>query len=515
MNMGPLIIVCHHTFWHVGSLKVRFVIWSNRKVHCKPYYSIAAYFILVSQKIEIRYLNILMQKEIRINSFQMCTPVHNWAGLWRLPEDNAIDYNSLSYWTDMAKTAERGLLDAIFIADVFGIYDVYGGSPETALRAGAQIPAMDPTIPISAMAHVTQHLGFGVTANLSYEHPYQFARRFSTLDHLTKGRIGWNIVTGYLKSGALGMGRNDQTEHDARYDMADDFLAACYKLWEQSWEDGAVLRDKERGIFTDPAKVHRIRHDGPYFQVDGIQLSEPSPQRTPVLFQAGASSRGREFAAHHAECVFINGSSQTSATKTVSNLREAARTAGRQPDDLTIFLAVNLIIAPTHAEAHELHAEYSRYLDAAGQLALVSGWTGMDLSQLELDDVVPFSQSNAIRSTLENITVKAPKPVLVRDLAALSPIGSRAPFIVGTPSDVADTLIDWVEKTGIDGFNIVRLSTPATLRSVVDLLVPELQTRGYFKTAYREGTLREKLNGGRSASLKETHPGARKYHQAL
>lgn len=452
-----------------------------------------------------------MKKQLRINSFQMCAPVHNWAGLWRMPGDVAVDYNKLSYWTDMAKTAERGFLDAIFIADVFGVYDVYGASPDAALRAGTQLPSMDPTVPISAMAHVTEHLGFGVTANLTYEHPYQFARRFSTLDHLTNGRIGWNIVTGYLESGAKGMGRAAQIEHDARYDVAEDFMAACYKLWESSWEEDAVQRDKNTGTFTDPSKVHRIMHDGPHFKVDGIHLSEPSPQRTPFLFQAGSSERGRVFAARHAECVFINGPNKASAAKTVTALRQGARDAGRDPDDLTIFLAANVIIAPTAEEAAELHEEYSRYIDAVGQLTLVSGWTGIDLSGLEPDDVVPFSNSNAIRSTAENLTVKAPRPVHVRDLKMLTSTGARAPFLVGTACQVADALIEWSDETGVDGFNIPRLSVPSTLRSVADQLVPELQSRGRFKTGYREGTLREKFNGGQSTYLNGGHPGRRSH----
>ncbi|WP_188052185.1 LLM class flavin-dependent oxidoreductase [Aureimonas fodinaquatilis] len=446
-----------------------------------------------------------MAKELRINTFQMCAPIHNWAGLWRLPGDRAVDYNKLDYWTDMAQTAERGLLDAIFIADVFGVYDVYGGSPDAALRAGAQIPNMDPVVPVSAMAHVTRNIGFGITANLSFEHPFQMARRFSTLDHMTGGRIGWNIVTGYLESGARGMGRSVQTEHDARYDLAEDFMAAIYKLWESSWEEGAVVRDAEAGIFTDPARVHRITHNGPHFQVDGIHLSEPSPQRTPVLFQAGTSERGRQFAGRHAECVFINGPTQKIAAGAAGKLRDAAEAAGRSGNDLSLFLAANVIIAPTSAQARELHAEYSRHLDAAGQLALVSGWTGMDLSTLSPEDVVPFARTNAIQSTLENITAKAPRPVLAKDLVALTATGARAPFIYGTASEVADQLLEWAEATGVDGFNLARLSVPATLNSIVDQLVPELQARKRFKTAYADGTFRQKL-GSPSARLMAPHP---------
>src|SRR6267154_4585921 len=159
---------------------------------------------------------------------------------------------------------------------------------------------------IPAMAQVTEHLGFGVTSTLSYEPPYPFARRMSTLDHLTKGRAGWNIVTGYLNSAAAGMGLTVQPRHEQRYELAEEYMQIVYRLWEGSWEDGAVLRDRERRIFADPARIHRVRHDGHYYRLDAMHLCEPSPQRTPVLYQAGSSTRGREFAATHAECIFVN-----------------------------------------------------------------------------------------------------------------------------------------------------------------------------------------------------------------
>ena len=200
-------------------------------------------------------------RELRFNAFNMTAPSHNWAGLWSHPRDASIDYNTLDYWTGYARTAERGLLDGIFLADVFGVYDVYGGNAEAAARHAVQLPNADPTLLVSAMALVTEHLGFGITSNLTFEHPYQLARTFSTLDHLTKGRIGWNIVTGYLDSGARGMGLPAGRAHDDRYDAAEDFLTAAYKLWEGSWEDDAVRRDRGSGIFTDPAKLHRVVHD--------------------------------------------------------------------------------------------------------------------------------------------------------------------------------------------------------------------------------------------------------------
>jgi len=447
-------------------------------------------------------------KQIRFNAFNMMSPSHNWAGLWTHPKDTSLDYNTLDYWVDFARTAERGLFDGIFLADVFGVYDVYGARADAAISKATQTPSADPTLIVPVMAHATRHIGFGVTCNLSYEHPYQFARRFSTLDHLTRGRVGWNIVTGYLDSGARGMGQAASRAHDDRYEAAEDFLAASYKLWEGSWEQDAVKRDKASGVFADPAKVHRVRHDGPHYRVDGIHLSEPSPQRTPVLFQAGTSRRGTAFAAQHAEAIFLNGQTRPIVSKAVQNIRACAVAQGRAADDVLIFAGLTVIVAPTRAEARELHAEYRRHVNMAGQLALVSGWTGIDLSTYAPEQALEYVQSNAIQSMVENLTVLSGRPVHVKDLGTLDWIGARSPFVVGSPQDVADELISWVQDTGIDGFNLFRLVVPDSLQAFVDLVVPELQARGAFKTAYEDGTLREKLFPGTGAHLRGTHPGA-------
>ncbi len=271
-----------------------------------------------------------MTREILINAFHMNTVGHQSPGIWTHPRDRSRHYTDLDSWCDLARTLERGLIDGLFLADVLGIYDVYAGSPDAALRNAIQVPVNDPTLLIPAMALVTEHLGFGVTCTLSYEPPYPFARRMSTLDHLTKGRIGWNIVTGYLNSAAKGMGQAAQRGHDRRYDVAEDYMQVVYKLWEGSWEDGAVVADRERRIFADPAKVHRVVHDGEFYKLDAIHLSEPSIQRTPVLYQAGASGRGRQFAASHAECIFINGPSQQVIKPIVADLRRRAAEAGRE-----------------------------------------------------------------------------------------------------------------------------------------------------------------------------------------
>ena len=298
-------------------------------------------------------------------------------------------------------------------------------------------------------------------------------------------------------------------EHDARYDAGEDFLEAAYKLWEGSWEDGAALRDRASGLFTQPGRVHRVTHDGPSYRVDGQHLSEPSPQRTPVLYQAGASSRGRLFAARHAESIFLNGQTKAIAGKAVRATRQAAKEAGRDPYDIRMFLGATVIVAPTRAEAFDLRDEYARYLDVEGQLALVSGWTGIDLSELDAHEGLAYVKTNAMQSLLENLTLPGERPFTRADFAEFGPRGARAPFIVGSPSDVADALLSWADEADIDGFNLTRAVAPETIEAFVDLVVPALQDRGAFKTRYREGTLREKLFPEGGATLKATHPGAR------
>ncbi|QCB99068.1 LLM class flavin-dependent oxidoreductase [Arthrobacter sp. PAMC25564] len=435
---------------------------------------------------------------------------HQSPGLWRHPEDQSSRYTDLRYWADLAKTLEKGFFDGIFIADVLGTYDVYGGSNEAALRQGTQVPVSDPLLLVSAMALVTEHLGFGVTAGTAYEHPYPFARRLSTLDHLTNGRVGWNVVTGYLPSAARNMGNADQMEHDERYNHADEYLEVLYKLLEGSWEEDAVVRDSEAGVFADPSKVHEIGHEGKYFKVPGIHISEPSPQRTPVIYQAGASPRGIAFAAGNAEAVFVGSPTRTILKETVATIRDAVEAAGRDRYSVRIYTMLTIITDETTEKAQAKHEEYKQYCSYEGALVLMSGWMGVDLSRYAPDEPIGNVESNAIQSAVANFQKVNDdgRPWTVRDIADWAGIGGLGPLIVGSGADVADELQAWVEETDVDGFNLAYAITPGSFEDVVAYVVPELQKRGAYPTEYTPGTLRNKLFG-RGDRLPEEHHGSR------
>jgi FMN-dependent oxidoreductase (nitrilotriacetate monooxygenase family) len=450
-----------------------------------------------------------MKRQIRLNAFDMNCVGHIQHGMWAHPRDRSMHYTDLDHWVSLARTLERGMFDGLFLADIIGVYDVFQDSPDASIRHAVQIPVNDPLLLVPAMAHATQHLGFGVTCNLTYEPPYTFARRMSTLDHLTKGRIGWNVVTGYLDSAARGMGLAEQPEHDSRYDVAEEYMQVVYQLWEGSWEDAAVLRDREHRLYADPTRIHRVKHAGQHYGVDAIHLSEPSPQRTPVLYQAGASSRGRAFAAAHAECIFVNGQFRHNVRDIVADIRTRAKAFGRDPYDIKMFVGATVVVAQTDAEAQDKLAEYREYASSEGALAHYSASVGVDLSRYRLDEPIRYVRTNALRSNLEAITVRsAGTEWTKRKLLQMMVLGSRQAPIVGSPSRVADELQAWVDEADVDGFNLSRTVIPECVDDFVALVVPELQARGMMKQAYAAGTLREKLFG-RSARLPTCHPAAR------
>lgn len=442
------------------------------------------------------------KKKILLNAFDMNCVGHINHGLWTHPRDESHRFNELSYWTDLAQTLEKGLFDGLFIADITGSYDVYQNNLDLTLRESIQLPSHDPSTLVSAMASVTQNLGFGVTVNLSYETPYQFSRRFASLDHLTAGRIGWNIVTGYLDSAERLIGQKGLKEHDARYEQAEEFIELCYKFWEGSWEDDAVQKDKARRIFTDPSKVHAIQHQGQHYKSEGVFQVSPSIQRTPVLFQAGASPKGLGFASRHAEGIFIGGDQPEKIKLQVDKIRQLAIEQGRSAEDVKIFVGITVVSAETDQLAKEKFEEYQQYASAEAGLAHYSSSVGIDLSQYQDDEAIAYQKTNSIAS----INQKFKEQVITKnDLKQQHQLGGRYPLFIGSGATVAKQLIEFLDSSGIDGFNLTRTVAPESHHNFIQFVIPELQKRGRYKTSYEQGSLRHKLIG-HGDRLQKSHP---------
>ncbi len=458
-----------------------------------------------------------MPDHLHLNLFTMASVEHVSPGSWTYPGDRSPEYTDREYWTEVARTAERGGFDAVFFADVRGIYDVYGDDRHTAVEKGVQTPASDPQLVVPAMAEVTDELGFAVTRSTTYTHPYQLAREFSTLDHLTDGRIAINVVTSYLQSAAENLGLSERMDKETRYDRADEFLDVCYKLWEESWDDDAVEVDREAGRYTDPEKVSAIDHEGEHFSVPGPHGCEPSPQRTPVVYQAGSSDRGREFAAANAEAVFASQPTEEGVREYMADVKSRAADYGRDPESLKFFIGVVPVVGETQALAEAKHEEYTRHVDVEATLALLSGFLDMDLSELDPDQKVEHIETDAIQGTMNAFTKAQPdREWTVREVAEFCGLGTTSPTIVGTPEVIADELAYWHEEVGVHGFNVKEVVRPDSLTDFVDLVVPELRERGLVPdpgdadgAPRGDGTLRERLLGDGQSRLRDDHPSRR------
>jgi FMN-dependent oxidoreductase (nitrilotriacetate monooxygenase family) len=452
----------------------------------------------------------IKDRRIRFNGFKCSAVAHTTAGLWRHPASQSHRYKELSFWIEIARTLERGKFDGLFIADALGVLDVYRGSSDQTLREGLQTPTDDPLLAVSAMAAVTRHLGFGITVSSLYEQSYLFARKMTTLDHLTEGRIGWNIVTSALDSAARNLGREQQISHDERYLITDEFMEVVYKLWEGSWEDDAVIHDRAVGIYAEPAKVHPIDHHGKYYSVPGIFLCEPSRQRTPVLYQAGTSAAGRAFAGRHAEAVFISGQRPDIVRGLVDGIRREAAAAGRDPRSVKFFAIMTVVTAPTDAEAKAKFQDYKSYASIEGNLARLSGITQVDISHLDLDEPLEYSDTPGIQGILANFTKADPsRRWTPRQIADFMSVSSFGPVVVGSPEIVSDELERWTEEADIEGFNLVDVMPPASFGDFVELVVPELQRRGRMWRDYEGTTLRESMHGVGQQRVGDDHPAAR------
>jgi len=440
---------------------------------------------------------------MHLNVLTQCIPSPLFEGLWRHADDEtATGYRSLAYWTSLARRLEAACIDALFFADIHGVYDVYQGSWEASVRHAMQVPAIDPVMVLPAAAAATEHLGFAVTYSTSYHPPYQCARGFSAPDHPTSGRAGWNIVTSDLRL-AASTGLAEYLAHDERYDRADEYLAVVRALWEDSWDEAAVIRDRCEDLFTDPARVRGVEHDGRWFHVHGPHQCEPSPQRTPVLYQAGASDRGTRFAARHAEVVFVTLSGAKRGAGQVAELRRRAEEEGRGGHAIKVLQGMPVMVARTQEEARAGAEAFVELSSRGGLLAKWCGWVGVDLAAYA--DETPISEilTQDGRSIVGFLAQASPdRQWTVADLRHFVATPRRPHrfdrlTLFGTVEHVADRMEEWMELAGVDGFNLFPCPPSAGVRDICELLVPELQRRGLFRRAYdpAERTLRERYFG--------------------
>ena len=443
---------------------------------------------------------------VHLNVFTQCSPSPQFKGFWRHPADrSATGYRSLDYWLEIARQLEAACVDALFFADIHGVYDVYQGSWAPAVRHAVQLPSIDPVLVIPAAAAVTKHLGFAVTYSTTYHAPYECARLFSSLDHLTQGRVGWNIVTSYLRS-ATENGLGEFLDHDVRYDRADEYVEVARSLWERSWADDAVVRDAEHDMFADPAKVHQIDYSGDWFTVRGPHQCEPSPQRTPVLYQAGASARGLDFAARHAEVVFLTLSDPQAGAPQVARLRAAVAERGRDPRSVKALQGSMVMLGRDREEAKQRARDYVSLWSGEGQLAKWCGWMDVDLAAFPAETPVAEIAGQGSRSFVGFLNRLNPDRVWtvgdVRYLVATArrPRRDSPVTLFGTVEEVADRMQEWQDVADVDGFNLIPCPTTQGIDDICSLLVPELQRRGVFRTAYdpAERTLRERYFGAGS-----------------
>ncbi|EXJ77437.1 hypothetical protein A1O3_09663 [Capronia epimyces CBS 606.96] len=460
------------------------------------------------------------KKRILLNAFDMNGVGHISVGQWTNPDDKSLTKSSLEYWIHVAKVLESGKINALFLADNFGSHDVYRGSHATAIKAGCQWPLYDPFVIISAMAAVTTNLNFGITACTTFEPPFILAKRFSTLDHITKGRVAWNIVTSWSETAAQAMGLESLPEHDERYAMADEYVELMYKLWEGSWADDAVIADRETGVYADPDKVRKINHSGKYFQCKSAHQVNPSPQRTPVLFQAGMSPAGAQFGAKHAECIFVSSKSPTLLAGNIKKTRALAAQMGRDPQSIKFFVSFTPILGATEEEAQAKFETFRRHSNPEGALALYGGIARIDLSTFPLDEELPTTVEDPALAHFSlkqrEVIVQRPDGInhwTPRIMSEWLSIGGNASYVVGTGDQAAQAMERWILEADVDGFNLSHVVVPQAWEDIVTYLIPALEKRGWLgdnEYPVPGGTARENLYGTPgNARLRPEHPGSR------
>jgi FMN-dependent oxidoreductase (nitrilotriacetate monooxygenase family) len=424
-------------------------------------------------------------RQLHFNAFLMSCGHHEAA--WRLPESDPFASLDLAYWTNLARTAERGTFDSIFLADGPALWG------HARYRPGG---ALEPTVLLTALAGATSRIGLIATASTSYNHPYNLARRFASLDHISGGRAGWNIVTTATQAAAQNFGLDDNPAHAERYRRAAEFTEVSIRLWD-SWEDGAELGDKATGVYADDSRIREVAYSGEFFKVRGPLNVPRSPQGRPLLVQAGSSHDGREFAARYAEAVFTAQQTLGDAQEFYADLKARARRLGRDPDQVKILPGLVPAIGSTEAEARALEAELEELIIPEYGLAQLAKVLEIPASRLELDRGLPEEvyarpPVQGAQSRFQLITELARRDDLtVRQLIGRLGGGRGHRTFAGTPEQVADTIVEWAEAGAADGFNVMPPVLPSGLEAFTEHVIPLLRQRGVFRTEYTGRTLRE------------------------
>ena len=437
-----------------------------------------------------------MQRKMHLAGFQIAAPVTHSHAAWRHPATDAPSL-SLAYYQNIARILERGKFDFLFFADVLATPRRYGNDLRDPIRRGTQGAfGLDPTMVVAALVSATQRLGLAVTKSATYYAPFDIARSFATLDHLSNGRIAWNVVTSLNEAEGQNFGYDEMLDHEQRYDRAEEFLEVAYQLWG-SWEQGALILDRETGVFGDPERVHAIDHVGEYFKVRGPLNVPRSPQQRPVIIQAGASPRGKDYAARWAEAIFEIEPSADNRRAYYEDVKSRVSNFGRNPDLVKIFPAMMPFVGRTNSEAQDKQAEHNELADPISALITMSMHTDHDFSQYALDSPIadisaPGSQG--LFATVRSLSAK--QDLTLRDVGKLYAQGITLPQVVGTPREVADMLEHSLLSHEADGFMISAAYSPKAFAEFVAMVVPELQARKLFRADYEGSMLREHLGLG-------------------
>jgi FMN-dependent oxidoreductase (nitrilotriacetate monooxygenase family) len=429
----------------------------------------------------------MTQKQLRLGAFMRPVSIHTAA--WRYPAGTPDANFNLKALIQYAKTLERGRFDAFFMADHLAVLNM----PMEALKRSATVTSFDPLTLLPALAQHTDHLGLIATASTTFEPAYTIARRFASLDHISGGRAGWNLVTTSNPDAALNFGMDEQMEHAERYDRAREFFDVVTGLWD-SWADDAFIRDVESGIYFDPSRLHVLDHKGKYLKVRGpLNIARPI-QGWPVVVQAGASDAGRQLAAETAEVVFAAGGPIASAREFYADVKGRAARAGRNPDHIKILPGAFVVVGSSLDEAKEKRARLDSLVSYESGIAALSIAAGVDARKFDPDGPLPdLPETNQSKSGRERVIALARREGLtVRQIAGrLGGYGGLG--MLGTPQMIADQMQEWLETGASDGFNVMFPYLPGGLDDFVDKVVPELQRRGLFRRDYEGTTLRENL----------------------